>query len=170
MRQWVAAQGGLEPKGEGQQRAQRVADRLAKGRSELSARVSVLASDAVSAFSWPNGQVFVTRGLLERLDDDELAAAIAHELGHLLDDRHVRPTFSLRGCASGLDLEARADALGANLLEMQGLRRDSMTSMLRKVASSPRLPATCREALSRRIELLNRQDQSASARAANPQN
>src|SRR4051812_34611075 len=85
MAQWIDAKGGIEDRNPVAERAQRVADRLAAGRQELHVRVSVLATDAVSAFSWPDRQVFVTRGLLERLNDDELAAAMAHELGHLLN-------------------------------------------------------------------------------------
>jgi Zn-dependent protease with chaperone function len=155
LNQWVRRQGGIDVGNSGTERAQGVASRLAGGREGLQVSISVLASDAVSAFSWPNRRVFITRGLLDRVTDDELAAAIAHELGHLLEDRHVVATFSLGGCERGLDVEARADELGVKLLEMQGFAPDAMSRMLRKVEASHALPPSCHDAVEHRIKLLD---------------
>jgi len=38
----------------------------------------------VNAFAYPGGRIFVTRGLLDVCTDDELAAVIGHEVGHVL--------------------------------------------------------------------------------------
>ncbi len=39
----------------------------------------------VNAFALPGGQIFMTRGLLERLSsDDQIAAVLAHEIGHVV--------------------------------------------------------------------------------------
>ena len=47
-------------------------------------RVTVLNSPIVNAFSLPSGDIFVTRGLLALADDtSEIAAVLAHEIGHI---------------------------------------------------------------------------------------
>jgi predicted Zn-dependent protease len=47
-------------------------------------RVTVLNSPIVNAFSLPSGDIFVTRGLLVLADDTaEIAAVMAHEIGHI---------------------------------------------------------------------------------------
>jgi predicted Zn-dependent protease len=44
----------------------------------------VLNTDEVNAFSGPNGYVFVTRGALEKMQNEaELAGVLAHEIGHV---------------------------------------------------------------------------------------
>jgi Zn-dependent protease with chaperone function len=39
----------------------------------------------VGAWAWADGHIRVSRALVDLLDDNELAAALSHELGHLLD-------------------------------------------------------------------------------------
>lgn len=52
-------------------------------RDELRYEISVLKSDVPNAFSLPGGRTFITRGLVELLDDDdEIAGVIGHELAH----------------------------------------------------------------------------------------
>lgn len=52
-------------------------------------RFGVLDSDAINAFSAPDGYVFITRGLYELADtDDILAAILAHEIAHITE-RHA---------------------------------------------------------------------------------
>jgi predicted Zn-dependent protease len=47
-------------------------------------RVTVLNSPIVNAFSLPSGDIFVTRGLLALAEDtSEIAAVMAHEIGHI---------------------------------------------------------------------------------------
>ena len=153
MQSWVREQGGLVS-GARQQRVQAVANRLAAHVVDRPVTAHVLACDGVCAYSWRDGNVFVTRGLVDRLDDAELAAAVAHELGHLLGDGRVRPVVSLRGCSDGLDDEARADALGIEVLAAQGLPPQAMARMLAKVRDSGTLPPDCRRDMDRRILLL----------------
>ncbi len=46
---------------------------------------TVLDTDDINAMAAPGGFIFVTRGLLERMrDEDELACALAHEIGHIV--------------------------------------------------------------------------------------
>lgn len=45
----------------------------------------VLETDEVNAFAGPNGYIFVTRGALNRMDDEaELAGVLGHEITHVL--------------------------------------------------------------------------------------
>jgi predicted Zn-dependent protease len=47
-------------------------------------RVTILNSPIVNAFALPSGDIFVTRGLLVLADDtSEIAAVMAHEIGHI---------------------------------------------------------------------------------------
>src|SRR5262249_48863309 len=111
-------------------------------------------TDAVGAFSWPSGRVFVTRGLMDHLDDQELSAVIAHELGHLLTDGQLQTVASLKGCCSDPDAEVRADAAGVALLRTQGISVEPMIRMLGKVERYGSLPTACRLAMDHRIALL----------------
>ncbi|MBK8474818.1 MAG: M48 family metalloprotease [Opitutaceae bacterium] len=62
--------------------------RFAK-RGSLDWRFGLLNSDAINAFSAPNGRVFITKGLYKLLEnDDELAGVLAHEIAHI-DLRHA---------------------------------------------------------------------------------
>ena len=45
--------------------------------------------DTVNAFALPGGQIFITRGLFDKLDDEaELAGVLGHEIGHVVN-RHA---------------------------------------------------------------------------------
>ena len=58
--------------------------RAAAREKEREVRVTILASPEFSAFAFPNGDVFVTSGLLEALETtDELAAVLGHSLDHV---------------------------------------------------------------------------------------
>jgi Zn-dependent protease with chaperone function len=151
---WVSQQGGVV-EGSWQARADEVSRRLTACCSGRTIRVQVLATNAVSAFSWRNGRVFITRGLMNHLDDQELAAVIAHELGHLLSDGQLQTVASLRGYSDDPDREVRADAAGVGLLKMAGLPPQPMISMLKKVEKYGSLPVTCQSAMDRRIAILS---------------
>ncbi|MFG0292694.1 MAG: M48 family metalloprotease [Phycisphaerales bacterium JB050] len=56
-----------------------------------------LNSDVINAFALPGGQVFITRGLVERMDNEaQLAGVLGHEIGHVTarhaNNRIVRQT------------------------------------------------------------------------------
>lgn len=62
-------------------------DRLiaASERPNLRYRVTVLNSQAVNAFALPDGQLYVTRGLLSLANDtSELASVLSHEMAHVI--------------------------------------------------------------------------------------
>ena len=95
---WVAVCGGLCG-GSRAARAAAVAARLSPALARP-VRAPVLACDDVCAYAWRDGTVYVTAALVDRLDDEELAAAIAHELGHLVADGHLRAIAALDGGAA----------------------------------------------------------------------
>ena len=117
-------------------------------------RVYVLGSESVGAFSWPDGTLFVHRRLVDALSDEELSAALAHELGHLLNDGHLQGVASLRGCCRSPDDEVRADARGVEVLRTSGLDSAAMGAMLLKVRTLLPDAPLCRREISRRIDLL----------------
>ena len=150
---WVRAQGGVIQDAH-LNRAQVACSILLGSSADRAVHIHVLDSDSVGAYGWPNGNLFVTRGLVDLLSEEELAAAIAHEMGHLLNDGHLHTVVSLRGCCVSPDVEVRADAIGVRLLHERGISRATMISMLNKVRSSPGVPFSCQQGIGQRIELL----------------
>lgn len=105
--------------------------------------VGLSTRDGLGAWSWPDGRIRVSRALVDALDDDELRAAIAHEIGHLLDAGAVADKASAlagtAGSGSGRhdasSIETRADALACGLLRAHGADVAALPRMLRAVAS-----------------------------------
>jgi predicted Zn-dependent protease len=65
----------------------RVVEQLvaASERPDLRYKVTILNSPAVNAFALPNGQLYVTRGLLALASDNaELASVLSHEMAHVI--------------------------------------------------------------------------------------
>jgi predicted Zn-dependent protease len=133
---WVQQEGGLVA-GDAQERVERVAKPLTMTCGGRRVTLRVLDSSTPCAYGWPDGSVFVTRGLLDLLSDEELAAAVAHELGHLLEDGHLHGPMSLQGKCGELDGEERADLRGCELLDAAGLPPEAMARSLRKIARAP---------------------------------
>jgi Zn-dependent protease with chaperone function len=113
--------------------------------------VHILASDDPRAYSWPDGSIYVTRGLMRLLSDDELTAAIAHERGHLVKSGATSSVVSLRGCDKDLAVEMHADAVGVQLLKDSGIPPTTMADMLRKVRDRAHITPECRKAMQERI-------------------
>ena len=65
---------------------------LASAIAQYDWRFAVTDQRFVNAFAYPGGRIFVTRGLLDLCDDDELAAVIGHEVGHVLH-RHSQKRY-----------------------------------------------------------------------------
>ena len=149
---WVTAQGGLANEATAD-RVSRVCDpflRLVEGRP---VRVFVLESDTVAAYAWTRSSVYVRRGLADLATDDELAAAIAHELGHLVIDGHLSSPLALTG-SSDDDAELRADRWGCCLLEQCGVPPTAMRTLLEKVKVAHATNDSCRAGLDVRIRSL----------------
>lgn len=66
-------------------------------RPGLSWRFAVVESVNVNAFAAPGGIVLITRGLFKLLDsEDELAAVICHEIGHVVGKHHYKVILKQR--------------------------------------------------------------------------
>jgi predicted Zn-dependent protease len=67
--------------------AEKIVARLvaASERPDLKYQITLLNSPAINAFSLPDGQLYVTRGLIALTNnEDELASVLAHEMGHVI--------------------------------------------------------------------------------------
>ena len=63
---------------------------LQSGRPDINWRFGILNSPNVNAFAAPDGYIFVTKGLLRRLNNEaELAGVIAHEIGHVIKRHYI---------------------------------------------------------------------------------
>jgi predicted Zn-dependent protease len=142
---------------------QKIGERVANHshRTNLIYRFTVLDSPEVNAFALPGGYIYVTRGMLAYLNsEDELAAVLGHEIGHVTARHAVRrhSTATLTGIAGailasqsgvqgagdlanllgtalvrgyGRDHELEADRLGAEYLARTGYEPDAMLRVVR---------------------------------------
>ncbi len=64
---------------------------LNSGRPEIKFQVAILKTDTINAYAAPGGYIFITRGALMQMHDEaELAAVIAHEMGHITGKHIVK--------------------------------------------------------------------------------
>jgi predicted Zn-dependent protease len=83
----LAAYGGVYREPRVQQVLEKTVDKLvaASERPDLKYEVTILNSPAVNAFALPNGQLYVSRGLIALANDNsELASVLAHEMAHVI--------------------------------------------------------------------------------------
>ena len=117
--------------------------------------VRVSDSEKPAAFSWSDGTICLTKGLIRLLDDDEISAVLAHELGHLAHaDSADQTRFSLGGTRT--EDEQRADAVGIMLLRASGIAPTSLARALAKVRDARQTEPELKEAITARIALLPR--------------
>lgn len=65
-------------------------------RTELNYHFIVIDTPIINAFSAPGGYVFITKGAINQIkDESELAAILAHEIGHI-EERHYVKKIGLR--------------------------------------------------------------------------
>ncbi len=84
--QFLASYGGEVKSPEVREYVTTLGQRLAaeSERPHLPWEFFVVDSEVVNAFALPGGKVFVTRGLLERMDNEsQLAGVLGHEIGHV---------------------------------------------------------------------------------------
>lgn len=91
---------------------------------------------------------------MEALSDQELAAAIAHEAGHLIAEPAGEDRAALSGSHDNDACEMAADVAGRRLLVASGIPPSAMVSMLRKVAGDSRTAEHLRPLLTRRADAI----------------
>jgi len=141
---WAIREGGFASPSS-QARAQAALNALQL--NSQNAKVYVLQSSRVAAYAWPDGSIFLTSALLEILEPHEIAAVIAHELGHLSDRPLSGNASALLGKSPHFDDESRADDFACDLLYHSGLARDALANALRKVQLAPGLSDQQRRSL-----------------------
>ena len=154
---WIQEQGGIVADVDVAPRARVAWQAVTRERREPRLRLRVLAAPSLSAFAWPSGEIFLTSGLVDALDDDEITAALAHEIGHLEAEAlgSAAPGFAgLASRAGSLAAEHRADLFGLDLLEARRIPGQAMVDMLRKVHARMVPGCATRAALEDRIRLL----------------
>ena len=93
----------------------------------------LLGSDTPNAFALPTRRIYLTRGLYERIGDDDalIAAAVAHEIAHLQRRDCFKPD-----CASAderLGREHAADLIAVELLRRASYPPESLSRLLRLI-------------------------------------
>ncbi|MBZ5536811.1 MAG: M48 family metallopeptidase [Acidobacteriia bacterium] len=94
----------------------------------------ILSLEQVNAFSVSDGRIIVTEGLLRTISTEEqLAAAIAHEMGHRINAVKATET---RAFAATDDEEFTADTFAIQVLTQAGFNPNCLAEMLRVVLHS----------------------------------
>ena len=135
---------------------QKIGKKLLRGipRREFAYKFSIVDQMEPNAFALPGGYIFISRGLMAMVNnEDELACVIAHEIVHVAR-RHsaqqqaiVRyqkafaPRFSTGRmmAAYGRDMEREADELGQKLAAAAGYDPMGMSTFMRRLDQRERL-------------------------------
>jgi len=132
-------------------------------RKEIKYYFRVLADEEINAFSLPGGYVYINKGLIDKVaNDDELAAVVAHEIAHIVARHSVKKLQAVMGYSLlriltsqipkaqeanwsadyafeqiimgyGRDDELLADKLGARYCRLAGYDPSAMVSFLKKL-------------------------------------
>jgi len=152
--EWAQRQGGSASH-DHQVRAQAALNALHHNSENV--RAFVLESGNVGAYAWPDGSIFLTSALVEMLEPQELTAVIAHELGHLCNNRIFGGTSALIGKATPLDDESLADEFACDLLRRSGFAPHALASALQKVRAAAGLSDQQRQSLLDRVRRITSQ-------------
>ncbi|MBI3314634.1 MAG: M48 family metalloprotease [Candidatus Omnitrophica bacterium] len=109
------------------ERAEKILKRIVAvcDRKDLVYTVRVIEDDAVNAFSLPGGYVYVNKGLVDLVtNDDQLVAVIAHEVAHITAKHAMK---RLQGAYGALVLQGAAIASGqGGMAAGVGIAADSL--------------------------------------------
>lgn len=149
---WIRSNGGTTA-GDELTRVRAVGDRFVSV-VDHPFQLHVLQNREPTALAWPNGDVFLTSGLVQILSDDEIAGVIGHELGHLIRDHPSAGGASLTGHHDHAQSEIHADDAGLALLTSTGTPQKALRSALQKVLSYHELKGITPRQLAARIARL----------------
>lgn len=86
-------------------------------RADLPWRFGVIDSTDANAFALPGGTILITKGLYDRLRDEaELAAVLAHEISHVVQQHHVKAIRKEMGRDFATELAGEATGRSDNEL------------------------------------------------------
>ena len=90
-------------------------------RPNLPWRFGVMEAPQINAFAVPGGTIFITRGLLEKMNSEaELAGVLSHEIVHVVRKHH------LKAIQKGALTQLSADAAGAALNNVNAQARSKL--------------------------------------------
>jgi MAF protein len=100
-------------------------------RKDINYTFTVIEDDEVNAFSLPGGFIYVNRGLVDKVaNDDELAGVLAHEVGHVVARHSIKKLQAIMGYSllrmlviaapQSADVAGAADAAFAEILTGYG--------------------------------------------------
>jgi predicted Zn-dependent protease len=106
---------------------------LQSARPQLPWAFGVIDDPGFNAFAAPGGYVFVTKGLLDRVDEAELAGILAHEITHVVDKHHLKALKSKAQAGLLTQLvgsQLRSDLSGAVSGQVMALAKNIYSSGL----------------------------------------
>jgi predicted Zn-dependent protease len=113
---------------------------MVSDRPDLQYHFAVLDTDEVNAFAAPGGYIFITRGMLRGLEnEDELAAILAHEIGHASAKHGLK---SIKGdlwkkvVMVAAEETAKSQGVNPELLDLFGQATDNVLGTLVTVGYS----------------------------------
>jgi len=93
-------------------------------RKELIYFIKVIDDDPLNAISLPGGYIYVFRGLIDKVDnDDQLAGVIAHEVGHITAKHGVK---RMQNAYAAMILQIASAQTGSNAARGTGLALNSL--------------------------------------------
>lgn len=124
----------------GQERATRIGRKVAQysGRPSLPYKFYIFEDKDINAFAAPGGHVYITTGLMKIATDDELAAVLAHEIGHVVA-RHSLVTIQQRQAVDSLA------GLVGSLTGIVGKDAGDLGTLAAKLVASPLIMAHDRD-------------------------
>jgi len=160
--QFIERRGGIVDDPASQQRVEAIVEQLLGPGHACHIKVCILNCSALRAYAWSDGWIIVSKRLARTEDEQLLAAGVAHELGHLLADEHLRMPDESRGNAlisdvadCDLDSEIAADRIGMILLSSVGIDPDAMQRLLALLEDDEKLSTTLRRGIGQRIMKIN---------------
>ncbi len=98
-------------------------------RTELVYHFAVLDTEVINAFAAPGGYVFVTKGILDLMEDEaQLAALLAHEISHVTS-RHIVKEMNVRGTDDNM-ITGLSQIIGASTRSARALFKELVDSSI----------------------------------------